>query len=317
MATAHLVNCPTKWSLSLLFGFLWWSSSWRWQPHIGWCRLLWPLPRAGMAFLTHFFCKMYFLYVSWGHKTFLTGFWGVLPCQKGPKFQASTLNELVCQNWGAPLNFGKLLSTSTDTFQAYSPQWSGFPKLRGAPQFWETALQCTITDIASTTSKNDCFQMSFKLHDFRLPCFFCFFFVKFDCESKYRYNYLWFKTSVLDFLTFFLSSGPTSGWSWQKKKFDNPVAILWENWVASIGSIWRGFGWDSSQTEVLQSPWISKKWPKHLLIFPSAQYNHIVGGMMKKREAQKIEKFEFEILWFRRRARKLNKFYPRLTFLYF
>ena len=227
---------------------------------------------------------MYFLYVSWGHKTFLTGFWGVLPCQKGPKFQASTLNELVCQNWGAPLNFGKLLSTSTDTFQAYSPQWSGFPKLRGAPQFWETALQCTITDIASTTSKNDCFQMSFKLHDF---------------------------------LTFFLSSGPTSVWSWQKKKFDNPVAILWENWVASIGSIWRGFGWDSSQTEVLQSPWISKKWPKHLLIFPSAQYNHIVGGMMKKREAQKIEKFEFEILWFRRRARKLNKFYPRLTFLYF
>ena len=113
--------------------------------------------------------------VSCGHKTFLTGFWGVLPCQKGPKFQASTLNELVCQNWGAPLNFGKLLSTSTDTFQAYSPQWSGFPKLRGAPQFWETALQCTITDIASTTSKNDCFQMSFKLHDFRLPCFFCFF----------------------------------------------------------------------------------------------------------------------------------------------
>ena len=171
-----IVNCPTRWSLSLLFGFLWWSSSWRWQPHIGWCRLLWPLPRAGMAFLTHFFCKMYFLYVSWGHKTFLTGFWGVLPCQKGPKFQASTLNELVCQNWGAPLNFGKLLSTSTDTFQAYSPQWSGFPKLRGAPQFWETALQCTITDIASTTSKNDCFQMSFKLHDFRLPCFFvCFF----------------------------------------------------------------------------------------------------------------------------------------------
>ena len=116
----------------------------------------------------------------------------------------------------------------------------------------------------------------------------------------------------------FLSSGPTSVWSWQKKKFDNPVAILWENWVASIGSIWRGFGWDSSQTEVLQSPWISKKWPKHLLIFPSAQYNHIVGGMMKKREAQKIEKTKnqigFEILWFRRRARKLNKFYPRLTF---
>ena len=131
------------------------------------------------------------------------------------------------------------------------------------------------------------------------------------------------KSAVLpaSLMPLFLSSGPTSVWSWQKKKFDNPVAILWENWVASIGSIWRGFGWDSSQTEVLQSPWISKKWPKHLLIFPSAQYNHIVGGMMKKREAQKIEKTKnqigFEILWFRRRARKLNKFYPRLTFLYF
>ena len=112
-------------------------------------------------------------------------------------------------------------------------------------------------------------------------------------------------------------------WISRYLKIDNPVAILWENWVASIGSIWRGFGWDSSQTEVLQSPWISKKWPKHLLIFPSAQYNHIVGGMMKKREAQKIEEKKtknqigFEYLWFRRRARKLNKFYPRLTFLYF
>ena len=178
-STATVVNCPTRWSLSLLFGFLWWSSSWRWQPHIGWCRLLWPLPRAGMAVLTHFFCKMYFLYVSWGHKTFLTGFWGVLPCQKGPKFLASVLNELVSRNWGAPLNFRKLLSTSTDKLQANSPQRDGFQKLRGAPQFPETALQCTITDIASTTSINDCFQMS-----------------------------------------------------------------LWENWVVSIGSIWRGFGWD-------------------------------------------------------------------------
>ena len=37
-----------------------WSSSWRWQPHIGVCRLLWPLLRARMAVLTDFFCKMYF-----------------------------------------------------------------------------------------------------------------------------------------------------------------------------------------------------------------------------------------------------------------
>ena len=197
---------------------------------------------------------------------------------------------MVSQNWGAPLNFGKL-------------HCSALLQILPPPPAKMTVFRCHSNYMI-----------------FAFPVFFVFF-VKFDCESKYRYNYLWFKTSVLDFLTFFLSSGPTSGWSWQKKKFDNPVAILWENWVASIGSIWRGFGWDSSQTEVLQSPWISKKWPKHLLIFPSAQYNHIVGGMMKKREAQKIEKTKnqigFEILWFRRRARKLNKFYPRLTFLYF
>ena len=107
--------------------------------------------------------------MSRGHKTFLTGFWGVLPCQKGPKFLASVLNELVSRNWGAPLNFRKLLSTSTDKFQAYSPQRDGFQKLRGAPQFPETALQSSTTDIASTTSINDCFQMSFKQHDFQLP----------------------------------------------------------------------------------------------------------------------------------------------------
>ena len=26
LACGHLVNCPTRWSLSLIFGFLWWSS---------------------------------------------------------------------------------------------------------------------------------------------------------------------------------------------------------------------------------------------------------------------------------------------------
>ena len=40
---------------------------------------------------------------------------------------------------------------------------------------------------------------------------------------------------------------------------------------------------------------IPKKLPKHLLIFSSAQYNHIVGGMMKKREGQKIEKLKFKL----------------------
>ena len=40
---------------------------------------------------------------------------------------------------------------------------------------------------------------------------------------------------------------------------------------------------------------ISKKIPKHLLIFSSAQYNHIVRGMMKKRKGQKIEKQKFKL----------------------
>ena len=57
---SNLVNCPTRWSLLLIFGFLFWSSSWRWQPPIGVCRLLWPLLRAGMAFLTHFFLQNVF-----------------------------------------------------------------------------------------------------------------------------------------------------------------------------------------------------------------------------------------------------------------
>ena len=74
-----VVNRPTRWSLLFIFGFLYWSSSWRWQPHIGVCRLLWPLLRAGMAVLTQFFCKMYFLYVSWSRRKNLGNFFLVLP----------------------------------------------------------------------------------------------------------------------------------------------------------------------------------------------------------------------------------------------
>ena len=81
-ATCHPVNCPTRWSLSLVFGFLWWSSSWRWRPHIGGCRLLWPPLRAGIAVLTQFFCKKYFLYV-WRELTKnLAAFLGFLPPKK-------------------------------------------------------------------------------------------------------------------------------------------------------------------------------------------------------------------------------------------
>ena len=86
--TERVVNCPTRWSLLFIFGFLYWSSSWRLGPHIGVCRLLWPLLRAGMAVLTHFFCKMYFLYASRSRKKNLTTFLGVLPLQKKVFFQS-------------------------------------------------------------------------------------------------------------------------------------------------------------------------------------------------------------------------------------
>ena len=61
----------------IIFGFLWWSSSWQWQPHIAGCKFCWPLLRTGLTVLVQFFCKMYFLYVSrsrkknlWPHDTY-------------------------------------------------------------------------------------------------------------------------------------------------------------------------------------------------------------------------------------------------------
>ena len=64
LVLAHtLVNCPTRWSLLLIFGFLYWSwSCWQWQPHIGVCRLLWSLLRAGKAvFLAKCIFYIFFL----------------------------------------------------------------------------------------------------------------------------------------------------------------------------------------------------------------------------------------------------------------
>ena len=75
----QIVNYPTRWSLLFIFGFLCWSSSWWWRPHIDWCKLLGPLMRAGMAVLDQFFCKMYFLYVSRSRRKNLGNFFLVLP----------------------------------------------------------------------------------------------------------------------------------------------------------------------------------------------------------------------------------------------
>ena len=47
-------------SLILIFGCLCRSSSWRPWPHIGGCRLVWPLLRPQMIILDQFFCKICF-----------------------------------------------------------------------------------------------------------------------------------------------------------------------------------------------------------------------------------------------------------------
>ena len=79
-----LVNCPTRWSL---------SSSWRWQPHIGLCRLLRPLLRAGMTVLTQFFCKMYFLYVLASRKKNWDRFFSVFPPERAVFFRRGSLTS--------------------------------------------------------------------------------------------------------------------------------------------------------------------------------------------------------------------------------
>ena len=98
-AGSSIVNCPTRWPLLLLIGYLCWSSSWRWQPHIRGCRLLYPLPRAGMRFLTQFFCKMYFLYILSCRKSKKQHFFAIFNPQKmyflwTPWGQVATLPDL-------------------------------------------------------------------------------------------------------------------------------------------------------------------------------------------------------------------------------
>ena len=78
----------------LIFGFLWWSSSWWWRPHIAACKLCWSLLRPGEVVLDQFFCKMYFLHISRSRKKNFVKFLRVLPPFQGGK------------TWGAVLNPG-------------------------------------------------------------------------------------------------------------------------------------------------------------------------------------------------------------------
>ena len=57
-------------SLILIFGCLCRSSSWRPWPHIGGCRLVWPLLRPQMTVWDHFFCKICFQWVWRGQGFF-------------------------------------------------------------------------------------------------------------------------------------------------------------------------------------------------------------------------------------------------------
>ena len=148
--SSYVVNCPTRWSLLLLIGYLCWSSSWRWQPHIRGCRLLYPLPRAGMRFWPFFFCKMYFLYILSCRKSKKQHFFAIFNPQKmyflwTPWGQVATLPDLrfhqgrtsnlakrcpllfttlpLCQIWGSirqNLKSGKVISQPSRASYFYS-----------------------------------------------------------------------------------------------------------------------------------------------------------------------------------------------------
>ena len=66
-----VVSYPTRWSLLFVFGFLWWSSSWQWQPHIVRGKMLTPLLRAGLTVFGHFFLQnVFFMGITKPQKKF-------------------------------------------------------------------------------------------------------------------------------------------------------------------------------------------------------------------------------------------------------
>ena len=104
-----LVSYPSRWSLLCLFGFLYWSSSWQWLPHIGGCKNFGSLLRAGITVFAHFFCKMYFLYVSRSHKKNLVHFLRVFPPENGWLTWPMVLFVVFTEIEDSILNFCKAL----------------------------------------------------------------------------------------------------------------------------------------------------------------------------------------------------------------
>ena len=123
----------------LLFGFLWWSSSWWWWPHIAGCKMFVSLLRAGLTVLVQFFCKMYFLWVSWGCKKNLVHSFLVLPPQMAVFFPEEVPGWPDCQNWGLALNPGKVQCEEITFVFGGGKQLTTFPELRASPQFWKSA----------------------------------------------------------------------------------------------------------------------------------------------------------------------------------
>ena len=107
-ARQYLVSYPSGWSLLFIFGFMWWSSSWQWLPHIAGGKMFTSLLRAGLTVLVQFFCKMYFLWVSWGCKKNLVQFFLDLLPQMAVFFPERVPGWPDCQIWGLALNPGKV-----------------------------------------------------------------------------------------------------------------------------------------------------------------------------------------------------------------
>ena len=108
-AYGMVVSYPSRWSLLCLFGFLYWSSSWQWLPHISGCKNFGPLLRAGITVFAHFFCKMYFLYVSRSHKKILVHFLRVFPPENGWLTWPMVLFVVFTEIEDSILNFCKAL----------------------------------------------------------------------------------------------------------------------------------------------------------------------------------------------------------------
>ena len=67
----------------LTIGYLFWLSSWWWQPHIGGCKFFSALLRGGLTDFGQFFLKIYLSYMWRGHTKKMGQFRTLFPLQNG------------------------------------------------------------------------------------------------------------------------------------------------------------------------------------------------------------------------------------------